>query len=150
MPGVAVRPIGSGSPPTAVSQASPPSWSFTSFGALSIHFDARWFFQMSGGSRMWQSASTSMRACLTIRADALPTLTRMSVSHRAGLSGLAALHVVELGGEAAARAGRVLADLGARVTRVSPAGRADVLATRRAAWLAWTYGKQVLTLDDAA
>ena len=28
-------PIGSGSPPTAVSHASPPSWSFTSFGALS-------------------------------------------------------------------------------------------------------------------
>ena len=67
---------------------------------------------------------------------------------RTGLSGLASIHVVELGGEAAARAGRVLADLGARVTRVSPAGRADVLAARRANWLAWTYGKQLVTLDD--
>ena len=46
------------SPPTAVSHASPPSKSLTSFGAFSCHFEPRWFFQMSGGSRMWQSAST--------------------------------------------------------------------------------------------
>jgi crotonobetainyl-CoA:carnitine CoA-transferase CaiB-like acyl-CoA transferase len=64
------------------------------------------------------------------------------------LAGLGAIHVVELGGEAAARAGRVLADLGARVTRVSPAGRLDPLAARRSAWLAWTYGKELVTLDD--
>ncbi|HEY1738298.1 MAG TPA: CoA transferase, partial [Acidimicrobiia bacterium] len=69
-------------------------------------------------------------------------------SGRVGLDGLSGINVVELGGEAAARTGRVLADLGARVTRVSPAGRPDVLATRRSAWIAWTHGKDVVTLDD--
>ncbi len=72
----------------------------------------------------------------------------MTGAGREGLTGLADITVVELGGEAAARAGRVLADLGATVTRVSPAGRPDVLAARRAAWIAWTYGKQHVTLDD--
>ena len=62
MPGVDTSPIGSGSPPTAVSHASPPSWSFTSFGALSWYFSGSQLVQMSGGSRMWQSAST-MRCC---------------------------------------------------------------------------------------
>ncbi len=72
----------------------------------------------------------------------------MTGAGREGLAGLGSIHVVELGGEAAARAGRVLADLGARVTRVSPAGRADPLAARRSAWIAWTYGKALVTLDD--
>src|SRR5437868_5510011 len=56
MPGVAVRPIGSGSPPTAVSHASPPWASFTSLGALSRWRSGSQLSQMSGGSRMWQSA----------------------------------------------------------------------------------------------
>src|SRR2546421_7797902 len=36
--------------------ASPPSWSFTSLGASSWYLAGRWFFQMSGGSRMCVSA----------------------------------------------------------------------------------------------
>ncbi len=51
--------------------------------------------------------------------------------------------VVELGGDPAARAGRVLADLGASVIRVVP-GDGDPLAQRRAAYLAWTAGKDLL------
>src|ERR687897_262478 len=58
MPGVETSPIGSGSPPTAVSHASPPSASLTSLGAFSWNFSGSQFCQMSGGSRMWQSAST--------------------------------------------------------------------------------------------
>src|SRR5690348_10413307 len=58
MPGVAVSPMGSGDALPANCHASPPSESFTSWGALSWYFFGRWFFQMSGGSRMWQSAST--------------------------------------------------------------------------------------------
>src|SRR5690242_14382013 len=60
MPGVDTRPIGSGSPPTAVSHASPPATSFTNFGAFSWYFDGSQLAQMSGGSRMWQSASTML------------------------------------------------------------------------------------------
>ena len=58
MPGVETSPIGSGSPPTPVSHASPPSASLTSLGAFSWYFSGSQFCQMSGGSRMWQSAST--------------------------------------------------------------------------------------------
>src|SRR5690242_3051239 len=50
--------MGSGAGAPANCHASPPSASFTSWGALSWYFFGRWFFQMSGGSRMWQSAST--------------------------------------------------------------------------------------------
>src|SRR5256885_5439355 len=56
MPGVETSPIGSGSPPTPVSHASPPSASLTSLGAFSWYFSGSQFCQMSGGSRMWQSA----------------------------------------------------------------------------------------------
>src|SRR5579863_3318150 len=90
-----------------------------------------------------------------VAAPASYTDTNVSISQggsmasgRVGLDGLSGIHVVELGGEAAARAGRVLADLGARVTRVSPAGRPDGVAARRAAWIAWTHGKNLVTLDD--
>src|SRR5436190_15853683 len=38
--------------------ASPPWWSFTRRGASSWYFAGRWFFQMSGGSRMCVSAET--------------------------------------------------------------------------------------------
>src|SRR5438874_8778303 len=58
MPGVATSPIGSGSGEPANCQASPPSASFTSFGALSWYFFGSHVSQMSVGSRMWQSAST--------------------------------------------------------------------------------------------
>ena len=57
------------------------------------------------------------------------------------------LHVVDLGGDPAARAGRILADLGASVVRVvPPAG--DALRGNVAR--AWNAGKRVLTLapDD--
>jgi len=56
---------------------------------------------------------------------------------------LAGVRVLELGGEAAARTGRVLADLGAEVVRVSPAS-GDPLASRPASWLAWTAGKTIV------
>ncbi len=79
----------------------------------------------------------------TVAATSAAALDRTS-----SLPGLASVRVVELGGEPAARTGRVLADLGAKVTRVSPAGRADPLAQRRAAWLAWTQAKTVTVLDD--
>src|SRR5690242_17942696 len=83
MPGVDTSPIGSGSPPTAVSQASPPSGSFTSLGALSLNFDDNQFCQMSGGSRMWQSASTMSYFAMRHR---LPTdLTFVSAYGRLAL-----------------------------------------------------------------
>src|SRR5205823_399186 len=44
--------------PPAVSHASPPSASLTSLGAFSWYFSGSQLSQMSGGSRMWQSAST--------------------------------------------------------------------------------------------
>lgn len=56
---------------------------------------------------------------------------------------LQGIKVVEIGSEPAARAGRVLADLGADVVRVVPA-RGDPLSRRPAAHLAWTAGKQLL------
>lgn len=58
--------------------------------------------------------------------------------------------VLVLGGDVAARAGRVLGDLGATVVRVhDPAG--DPLAARRSAWLAWSAGTTVAaaTADEA-
>jgi crotonobetainyl-CoA:carnitine CoA-transferase CaiB-like acyl-CoA transferase len=63
---------------------------------------------------------------------------------------LAGLEVVECGLEPVARAGRVLADLGADVRRlIGPAG--DPLATRRSADLAWNAGKTIVTVEgDAA
>ena len=57
---------------------------------------------------------------------------------------LAGVNVAILGGEAAARSGRVLADLGAHVTRVSPADAPDGLSDRLSAWQAWTMG---VTID---
>src|SRR4051812_38787960 len=58
MPGVAVRPIGSGSVAPANNQALPPSASLTSCGALSWYFAGSHVCQMSGGSRMCASAET--------------------------------------------------------------------------------------------
>ena len=62
---------------------------------------------------------------------------------------LEGLRVVDLGGDPAARAGRVLADLGATVTRVVPPS-GDVLHGNVAR--AWNAGKEVVTLaaDNAA
>ena len=53
------------------------------------------------------------------------------------------VRVVVLGGEVSARAGRVLADLGADVTRIRPAA-GDLLAARRAAVIAWSAGTHVI------
>src|SRR5438445_3353651 len=58
MPGVDTNPIGSGSAAPANCQASPPSTSFTSLGALSRYCFGSQVSQISGGSRMWASAET--------------------------------------------------------------------------------------------
>ena len=49
------------------------------------------------------------------------------------------INILELGGEPAAQAGRVLADLGADVFRVSPAHCRDPLRTSRSLWSTWTH-----------
>ena len=61
------------------------------------------------------------------------------------------IRVLDLGDDAAARAARILADLGADVVRVVPP-EGDRLARRRADELAWTAGKRVAALaaDDPA
>jgi crotonobetainyl-CoA:carnitine CoA-transferase CaiB-like acyl-CoA transferase len=61
----------------------------------------------------------------------------------------AGIRVLDLGDDAAARAARILADLGADVVRVVPP-TGDPLARRRATELAWTAGKRVavLSADD--
>jgi crotonobetainyl-CoA:carnitine CoA-transferase CaiB-like acyl-CoA transferase len=63
----------------------------------------------------------------------------------------AGIRVLDLGDDAAARAARILADLGADVVRVVPLS-GDPLAGRRAAELAWTAGTRVAALaaDDPA
>src|SRR3954454_7421171 len=58
MPGVETRPMGSGSVAPANSQASPPSASFTNFGAFSRYCLGSHSSQMSVGSRTWASAET--------------------------------------------------------------------------------------------
>ncbi len=65
---------------------------------------------------------------------------------------LAGVSVLVVGGDVAARAGRVLADLGADVVRLHRADAPDPLARRRAAWLAWSAGTTVApaTDDEAA
>ncbi len=62
---------------------------------------------------------------------------------------LAGLEVVECGLEPVARAGRVLADLGADVRRLTGPG-GDPLAARPSAALAWNAGKTIVTVDDGA
>jgi crotonobetainyl-CoA:carnitine CoA-transferase CaiB-like acyl-CoA transferase len=62
---------------------------------------------------------------------------------------LAGLTVVECGLEPVARAGRVLADLGADVRRLIRPGP-DPLAQRTTASLAWNAGKTVVTVADPA
>jgi crotonobetainyl-CoA:carnitine CoA-transferase CaiB-like acyl-CoA transferase len=57
----------------------------------------------------------------------------------------AGIRVLDLGDEVAARASRILADLGADVVRVVPPS-GDPLKRRRAAELAWTAGKRVVAL----
>src|SRR6478609_1493510 len=103
---------------------------------------------MSGGSRMWQSASTTSYLDMRYR----PLLTFVSV-YSEGIQVaqrlLAGLQVVDLGAEPSARAARVMGDLGATVVRVvPPAG--DVLRGNVAR--AWNAGKQVTALagDDPA
>jgi len=61
------------------------------------------------------------------------------------------IRVLDLGDEVAARAARIVADLGADVVRVVPPS-GDPLARRPAAELAWTAGKRVAALaaDDPA
>jgi crotonobetainyl-CoA:carnitine CoA-transferase CaiB-like acyl-CoA transferase len=63
----------------------------------------------------------------------------------------AGIRVLDLGGDVAARAARILADLGADVVRVVPAAD-DPLSRRPAAERAWTAGKRVAALaaDDPA
>jgi crotonobetainyl-CoA:carnitine CoA-transferase CaiB-like acyl-CoA transferase len=63
----------------------------------------------------------------------------------------AGIRVLDLGDDAAARAARILADLGADVVRVVPPS-GDPLAARPAAGLAWTAGTRVAALaaDDPA
>jgi crotonobetainyl-CoA:carnitine CoA-transferase CaiB-like acyl-CoA transferase len=63
----------------------------------------------------------------------------------------AGIRVLDLGDDVAARAARILADLGADVVRVVPPS-GDPLACRSAAELAWTAGKRVAVLaaDDPA
>src|SRR4051794_2926309 len=58
MPGVATRPIGSGSDEPANCHASPPSASFASTGAFSRNFFGSQVSQMWGGSSTWASADT--------------------------------------------------------------------------------------------
>ena len=62
------------------------------------------------------------------------------------------VNVLVLGGDVAARAGRVLADLGADVVRLHDPERGDPLASRRSAWLAWSAGTTVgpATPEEAA
>src|SRR3954462_14358001 len=76
MPGVAVRPIGSGSVAPANNHALPPSTSATSWGALSWYFDGSHCFQMSGGSRMCVSAET-------IRYDVMAPLPTSALAREA-------------------------------------------------------------------
>lgn len=63
----------------------------------------------------------------------------------------AGIRVLDFGDEPAARAARILADLGADVVRVVPPS-GDPLGRRRAAEVAWTAGKSVALLaeDDPA
>jgi crotonobetainyl-CoA:carnitine CoA-transferase CaiB-like acyl-CoA transferase len=62
---------------------------------------------------------------------------------------LSGVSVLVLGGDVAARAGRVLADLGADVVRLHRADAPDPIAGRRAAWLAWSAGTTVAPATDA-
>ena len=57
----------------------------------------------------------------------------------------AGIRVLDLGDDVAARAARILTDLGADVVRVVPPSD-DPLAGRRAAELAWTAGTRVTAL----
>src|SRR5689334_13411170 len=139
MPGVATRPIGSGSPPTAVSHASPPAASLTSFGAFSWYFDGSQLSQMSFGSRMWQSASTivcfDMRPPVASRAGRNVTcVSAYSGALEATQSLLDGVVVVDLGDEPAARAARVLGDLGATVLRIVPPDGGALDGWRAGAW----------------
>lgn len=58
------------------------------------------------------------------------------------------IRILVLGGDPAARAGRVLADLGADVVRVVPTG-ADPLAARPGALQAWSHRTTVVEASDA-
>src|SRR6516165_1245939 len=122
---------------------------------------------MSGGSRMWQSASTTRTSL--IRSSRLGRVTpeysdaggRYTVPPARGTHGreddvatalLDGVRVVDLAGEPAARAGRILADLGADVVLVEPLG-GHPLRAQPNRFLAWAAGKRSVTVsgtDDPA